>query len=349
MKDNFVVFYSWQSDLKGKSNRNLINNCIEKAIRDLKKNVPTDFQLEINLDRDTMNKSGSPSISNTIFDKIDVSDIFIADVTLINNSFLNRTLKSRINPNPNVLIELGYAINKLGWERIICVNNIKFGKNEMLPFDIRGHRITSYDSLKNNCKDQLKSTFKSAIMSIIKDYEDIENRHKLNEHKRHDKLIWGKFLAICSETTLDDSISSAVDSLFTNKYYLDKWDTFVNFYRTSDNHYINRNLDSKTKDFLNELDQFNSLCMKYFFSKRDDALDEIFRMKSAGIEITEDIKLEYYQSVFYMVEKKPYPREEWEDADRRVLKTQDELFEKGQDVKRTYQELVLDIKKVGLM
>ena len=50
-----------------------------------------------------------------------------------------------------------------------------------------------------------------------------------------------------------------------------------------------------------------------------------------------------------MVEKKPYPREEWEDADRRVLKTQDELFEKGQDVKRTYQELVLDIKKVGLM
>jgi hypothetical protein len=69
--------------LKGKSNRNLINNCIEKAIRDLKKNVPTDFQLEINLDRDTMNKSGSPSISNTIFDKIDVSDIFIFSMVII--------------------------------------------------------------------------------------------------------------------------------------------------------------------------------------------------------------------------------------------------------------------------
>ena len=156
MKKTFTIFYSWQSDLEGKSNRNLINSCIEKAIKDLKKNSENDFLLEINLDRDTKNKSGSPSISKTIFDKINITDIFIADVTVINNSIINRALKTRVNPNPNVLIELGYAINKLGWERIICINNLKYGENEILPFDIRGHRITSYNSKQKNCKEQLK-------------------------------------------------------------------------------------------------------------------------------------------------------------------------------------------------
>lgn len=348
MKENFVIFYSWQSDLAGKSNRNLINSSIEKAIKDLKKNSQNDFKLEINLDRDTKNKSGSPSISKTIFDKIDISDIFIADVSIINNSLLNRTLKNRLNPNPNVLIELGYAINKLGWERIICINNQNFGKNELLPFDIRGHRITSYDSRQKNCKEQLKSTLKSAISSIIKDYTNIEDRHKLTEHNRHDKLIWEKFTAICSETMLFDSISLAVNSLFSNKYYYDKWDSFTDFYRTSDNHFIDQNIHLKTKKFLHELDRFNSICMTHFFSKKDDAMDEIRAMKTAGIEITEDIKLEYYQRVIYIIKKDPYPNEEWRDADKRNMKVQDELFEQGEKLKKAYQDLVMEIKRKGL-
>nr|WP_308994024.1 hypothetical protein [Mariniflexile sp. KMM 9835]MDQ8213594.1 hypothetical protein [Mariniflexile sp. KMM 9835] len=348
MKDNFTIFYSWQSDLKGKFNRNLISSSIEKAIKDLKRNSQNDFKLEINLDRDTKNKSGSPSISDTIFDKIDISDIFIADVSLINNSIINKVLNSRINPNPNVLIELGYAINKLGWERIICINNLKYGKNELLPFDIRGHRITSYDSRQKNSKEILKSTLKSAFSSIINDYTNIEDRHKLTEYRRHDKIIWEKFTAICSETILFDSISSAVNSLFTNKYYFDKWDSFVEFYRISENHFIDRDLNLKTNEFLKKLNKFNSICMSKFFSKKDDAMDEIRALKDAGVEITEEIKLEYYQRVIYIIKKDPFPTEEWRDADKRVMKVQDELFEKGEELKVAYRELVLEIKRKGL-
>ncbi|CAG2535059.1 hypothetical protein MAR621_00173 [Maribacter dokdonensis] len=348
MKNNFTIFYSWQSDLTGKSNRNLINNCLEKAIKELKKNSQNEFHLEINLDRDTRNKSGSPSISKTIFDKINTSDVFIADVSIINNNLYNKAFKSRLTPNPNVLIELGYAINLLGWERIICVNNLKYGKNEILPFDIRGHRITSYDSQNPQSKKQLQSTLKSAISSIIDEYENIEERHHLTDHNRHDKLIWEKFKAICSETMLHDSISQAVDSLFTTKYYIDKWDNFADFYRTTENHFINRDLDLKIKDFLIEMNRFNSICMSKFFQKKDDAMDEIRAMKSAGIEFTEDIKREYYHSVVYMIKKDPYPQEQWRDADKRNMKTQDLLFEKGQEVKAAYQNLVLEIKKRGL-
>src|SRR6185312_9299853 len=105
MKTKFTVFYSWQSDIGG--NRNRINECIEKAIRSIIQKKGQDITLEVNLDRDTLNQSGSPEIANTIFEKIFQSDIFICDTTLINNTWLNRQIKTRLTPNPNVMMELG--------------------------------------------------------------------------------------------------------------------------------------------------------------------------------------------------------------------------------------------------
>ena len=58
MKSNFTIFYSWQSDLKNNS----IQTCIEKAIKEVKRKFEKEINLEINVDRDTRNKSGSPSI-----------------------------------------------------------------------------------------------------------------------------------------------------------------------------------------------------------------------------------------------------------------------------------------------
>ncbi|WP_348636595.1 hypothetical protein QLS71_002550 [Mariniflexile litorale] len=88
--------------------------------------------------------------------------------------------------------------------------------------------------------------------------------------------------------------------------------------------------------------------MSKFFSKKDDAMDEIRALKDAGVEITEEIKLEYYQRVIYIIKKDPFPTEEWRDADKRVMKVQDELFEKGEELKVAYRELVLEIKRKGL-
>jgi len=137
MKNKFSIFYSWQSDIS--KNRNLILSCIEKAIKDVIKKQHKDLQLEINIDRDTRNKSGSPEIADTIFKKIDITDIFICDVTIINNSLFAKFVNGRLTPNPNVLIELGYAINILGWDRVICVVDTLHSTVDELPFDIRGH------------------------------------------------------------------------------------------------------------------------------------------------------------------------------------------------------------------
>ncbi len=349
MKNTYNIFYSWHSDLSGKTNRNAINTSIEKAIKELKKkNKENDFHLDINLDRDTKDKSGSPSISNTIFEKINNTDIFIADVSIINNSFIQRRLKTRLTPNPNVLIELGYAINLLGWEKIICINNLKYGKNEILPFDIRGHRITSYDSSTNNFKVNLQSFLKSHISKIINDFEEITNKHKLSDYNKHDRLIWKRVKIICTETTLFDSISRAVNHSFSDKYYYEKWETFANFYKISDNHFISRKLDLIMKDFLLKLDEFYSICMTHFFTQNDDVMDKIREMKVAGIEITEEMKQEYYQDVRYMIVKSPLLDETWQEADKRNGRVQQELYIKGKEVKSKYQELVLETKKLGI-
>src|SRR5690606_8634168 len=187
MSKEITVFYSWQSDHRKSSN--YINSAINKAIKAVKNKLSNEINLEINLDRDISNRSGSPQIAQTIFDKISQCDIFICDVSLINNTWWNRILKSRLTSNPNVLIELGYAVNCLGWERAICVNNVEFGPNELLPFDIRGHRITSFDNKNIDSRKNLVSTLSIAIKTIIEDYEKIVDRHKSDDLKQKDRLL----------------------------------------------------------------------------------------------------------------------------------------------------------------
>lgn len=63
----------------------------------------------------------------------------MADVSLI-----NADKDGRPTPNPNVLIELGYAISFCGWDRILLVCNEEFGPIGELPFDIPERRVIAY-------------------------------------------------------------------------------------------------------------------------------------------------------------------------------------------------------------
>jgi hypothetical protein len=154
-----TIFYSWQSDLPNRTNRGYIQKSIEKATeRILEKN---DFITEITIESDSRNESGTPDLVNTIFSKIDSSDIFICDISIINSSTTNRKV-----PNPNVLIELGYASSRIGWEKIISIYNTDFGRIEDLPFDIRHRKPITYTSeLKN-----LDKVIESQIVQIIENY-----------------------------------------------------------------------------------------------------------------------------------------------------------------------------------
>ena len=146
-----TVFYSWQSDLPNSTNRGFIGDCLERAIKDL--NADPDLKVDPCLDRDTQDVPGSPDIAATIFDKIDRCGLFVCDVSIVNQSTPGRPM-----PNPNVLIELGYAVKTLGWNRIVCIFNQATGTIQDLPFDLRQRRVRSYDLQEGHDKtDQRKS------------------------------------------------------------------------------------------------------------------------------------------------------------------------------------------------
>jgi hypothetical protein len=107
----YSIFYSWQSDLAGAANRSFIQRALEDAATELQKE---DVTVEPVVDRDTAGVSGSPDIARTIFKKIEDSAVFVADVSII-----NARSRKRPTPNPNILVELGFALKALGEDRII--------------------------------------------------------------------------------------------------------------------------------------------------------------------------------------------------------------------------------------
>lgn len=155
-----TIFYSWQSDLPNKDNRSFIENCIKKAIKKLK--VGFEPTLALTIDRDTQETIGTPDIAGTIFDKIAKADIFICDISIINNNS-----QSRKCPNPNVLLELGYAIKTLGWDRIICFYNVNYGTITDIPFDLRHRRIFCYNSNNKNEKEEISKALSNGIKDML--------------------------------------------------------------------------------------------------------------------------------------------------------------------------------------
>lgn len=130
----FKVFFSWQSDLPEISAR--IKDAINGAI-----NAFPDCSLE----ESASNSTGSPNIVSKLFENIEEADLFIADLSLAYRCTkkAENGEQEKYSPNPNVLIELGYAAKVLGWERIICI--VPKDNIINLPFDINQHRVVPLD------------------------------------------------------------------------------------------------------------------------------------------------------------------------------------------------------------
>jgi hypothetical protein len=158
MADSAIkIFFSWQSDLPSSNTRSVIQSSIFDAVKALHGVVV------VEADRDTQGEFGSPDIMQTIFSKVDDCDIFIADVSIVNkytsvddNGNANEAMK--LSPNPNVLLELGYAAAVVGWENVICILNTDYGAEKELPFDLSHRRLTPYS---------LTSTDKKAVRKYL--------------------------------------------------------------------------------------------------------------------------------------------------------------------------------------
>src|SRR5688572_8899193 len=128
------IFYSWQTDTDPKDNRYFISSCIEKAVNRLTKS-PEFSNIEFEILDGVRGLPGSPRIASTITDeRIPSSDIFIADLSIVNNvngfiKFLQNIFgtKFKAQINNNVINEHGVALNALGLPKIIGVLNSQYG------------------------------------------------------------------------------------------------------------------------------------------------------------------------------------------------------------------------------
>jgi len=174
-----TVFYSWQTDASAKDCRNLIERCLTKAVEQLSQDVSIDQAIRdqgMAVDKDTKGVAGTPPIVDTIFKKIDAAGAFVADVT-----FVGKRLDGRPTPNPNVLLEYGWALKSRGFSRIICVMNTAYGEpsDHTLPFNMKHLRwpiqynlsATTDAATRQEVKAKLTEDLTSALRSIIENNE----------------------------------------------------------------------------------------------------------------------------------------------------------------------------------
>lgn len=179
----YKVFYSWQSELPDMVNLKLIRNALNQAANSI--TAEHDLNLHVVIDEATREVPGSPNIAGSIFTKIKDADVFVCDLTKV-AEMNNHMGETRKFCNPNVAIELGYAVRVLGWNRIIIVFNEGCGTvPDDLPFDARGHRTATYlckaefdeqskpgaacKSQISNSTGALRTTFIDALKLIAKE------------------------------------------------------------------------------------------------------------------------------------------------------------------------------------
>ena len=157
-----TIFFSWQSDRLPLIGRNFI----ERALKEAVKRVSTDTTVEnaprgeLLIDRDTLNVPGSPPIFPTILAKIEQAVIFVPDLTFVGTRDDGTPM-----PNPNVLIEYGYALNQHGHPRIIGVMNAAYGepKPENMPFNLGHIKFPIRYLLHEDADEDQRKTARAAL------------------------------------------------------------------------------------------------------------------------------------------------------------------------------------------
>ena len=160
------IFFAWQLDSPSEHNKKFIWDALLHATE----NASTKGHPELSPrpESDTQGVPGTPNIVHTIFKRIQECAVFVADL-----SFIGTTLKGKKLPNPNVLIELGYAARSIGWERTILVMNSGLGPAMELPFDILQHRwpIEYRLTAQTQVRDRRFEALSDALSAALDDCE----------------------------------------------------------------------------------------------------------------------------------------------------------------------------------
>ena len=179
-----TVFWSWQDDLPARSNRAFIRDCLAAAVDRVSNALDVDEMERVDLDHNTKGTPGMADISQTILEKITGCAVMVADVTPI-----VRTEAGKALPNPNVMVELGFAMNAIRFDRIIAVLNTANGDRvETLPFDIRHRRILTYALAEDATKADRRAQ-RDALTSKLADAIAVNISQVRDERSASDEIV----------------------------------------------------------------------------------------------------------------------------------------------------------------
>ena len=170
---DLTVFYSWQDDRPRSVCKHFIRDAAKAAVSRISRDVAVEDAPR--LEHDTKAESGMPAIADTILSKIDGAGVFLGDLTLVGSSDCMQGQRPKGLPNPNVLVELGYAAKSIGWERIVCVSNAFYGDLEHQFFNIRHRRRPLVYTIGpddggeiGSIRDQLSRDIEQAVRLVLR-------------------------------------------------------------------------------------------------------------------------------------------------------------------------------------
>ncbi|MFD2780676.1 hypothetical protein ACFS32_05515 [Novosphingobium pokkalii] len=161
------IFFSWQIDRLPLTGRNLIERALGDAILAIQADAEIDpAHRELAIDRDTSGVPGSPPLVETIFAKVDAATAFLSDLT-----YVATRADGRLTPNPNVLLEHGWALRALSWRRVISVMNVAYGSPENcpLPFDLQHFRRPILYNCPDDADEATRRAARGALAAALRD------------------------------------------------------------------------------------------------------------------------------------------------------------------------------------
>ncbi len=169
----YSIFYSWQSDVTNDCNRTFIRQALDDAVASLGEDATVEDSQRVESGMEGI--AGTPEVATVMFARIKKSTIFIGDMSLVGTIPKTDSDEVKRVPNPNVLLEMGYAAGTIGWGRVICVMNEHFGKRTELPFDVRNRRFPINYSLAPEEKGQRERVKKDLTRCIKFAIETVAN------------------------------------------------------------------------------------------------------------------------------------------------------------------------------
>jgi hypothetical protein len=243
-----TVFFSWQADTPTREGRNFVERALGRAVGRIGGDTTVEEAIrELTVDRDTKGVSGSPPIVETIFRKIDNAALFVPDLT-----FVGKRADGRLTPNPNVLIEYGWALKSLGHGRIVPVMNTAFGQPsaETMPFNLHHLRYPilyhcpadADEEKRKRTRESLARQLEEALRAVLTS-EDLVNSSLDAQPRCHiefDRCDTGcvhpdmlgdgtiglsiRVLLVCDTTTPIVHCQGHLNGVYRRKTEQDKWE-----------------------------------------------------------------------------------------------------------------------------